>query len=640
LKKPHALIGLLAAVGTAIGVIVAIVGLPYGRLNYTAFAGLYHNGTAFPSMQMEVDCDTGTIGVQSVCNIPVTSSAPIPIDVYISNFSGAPEQIDGFNYDLYNNECNTGCVNGNSTNPAGGIGPSVPVPDATNVSPSNFNCVSPAPSADTGTSAPGAGASTSFLSCSLLVNSTAVANGASVRISGESFSDNVTAVTTITLTLSRVASSDDNGITTISCDPAAPPPANPTGNVVGPCFPAVLNFVPPPPTATPTNTPLATSTNTPTNTAVPTNTPPPTNTPLPGTSTPPSTPPEQHKTCLTTNGRLNTWNTEAGPVSTPGNDGNSNAAGNECNLFICVTPNATTTCSGPGEGHLVVIEQVSNVHTTDYPDPTTGAYDPPDGDGLGAYEFNVEFDSFVLQSVNPSDIIFTSGCPNPADISVATGCYKDGGAGTFPAQGRGLPVCQFSIAFENSVRFACVTHGSADGPNGAFDLAKLDLVPAADDLKDLFPGNNNGIPTLIKDNQCELADIFGHPVLANPNTIGTAIPTSALTPAPSTPIAFPTATGGSQLGTCGDLLVTVRILEGDLNLDCVVDVEDEALIAAHFGAFFGSAFYNKWFDLEPSFHDLDIDIKDVQKVFGRDGSTCQNPIPAQTPVPPPFPLGS
>jgi hypothetical protein len=42
--------------------------------------------------------------------------------------------------------------------------------------------------------------------------------------------------------------------------------------------------------------------------------------------------------------------------------------------------------------------------------------------------------------------------------------------------------------------------------------------------------------------------------------------------------------------------------------------------------------YSKWLDLEPATHDLDIDIKDLQKVFGRVGSTCQNPVPAQLPA--------
>jgi hypothetical protein len=96
---------------------------------------------------------------------------------------------------------------------------------------------------------------------------------------------------------------------------------------------------------------------------------------------------------------------------------------------------------------------------------------------------------------------------------------------------------------------------------------------------------------------------------------------------------------GGLTPICGDLAVTVRILEGDLNLDCKVDITDEQLISYRYGSFFGSALYSKWFDLEPALHDLDIDIKDVQKVFGRDGSTCQNPLPPQMPQPPPAPFG-
>ena len=152
------------------------------------------------------------------------------------------------------------------------------------------------------------------------------------------------------------------------------------------------------------------------------------------------------------------------------------------------------------------------------------------------------------------------------------------------------------------------------GPLGSFDLASLDLVPHPDLTNDIFPGNNNGVLTVLKDNGCELVDVFGHPVTGSVN--------GGLTP------------------VCGDLAVTVRILEGDLNLDCKVDVTDEQLISFRYGSFFGSLYYSKWFDLEPATHDLDIDIKDVQKVFGRDGSTCQVPIPAQPPVDPPAPFGN
>jgi hypothetical protein len=157
------------------------------------------------------------------------------------------------------------------------------------------------------------------------------------------------------------------------------------------------------------------------------------------------------------------------------------------------------------------------------------------------------------------------------------------------------------------IHFGCVTSGPFPpaGPDGEMDLASLELVPHADLRDDLFPGNDNGVVTIIKDNGCELVDVFGHPLLDSIN--------GGLTP------------------VCEDLDITVRILEGDIDLDCDVDVVDEQLIAFRYGAFFGSVLYSKWFDLEPNLHDLDIDIKDLQKVFGRDGSTCQEPIPAQPP---------
>jgi hypothetical protein len=163
-----------------------------------------------------------------------------------------------------------------------------------------------------------------------------------------------------------------------------------------------------------------------------------------------------------------------------------------------------------------------------------------------------------------------------------------------------------SHILENIVHFGCATSGQNPGPTGDMDLASLLLIPHEDLVDDLFPGNDNGVLTVVKDNGCELVDVLGHPVTGSVN--------GGLTP------------------VCGNLAVTVRILEGDLDLDCDVDVTDAQLIAAKYGAFFGSLLYSKWYDLEPALHDLDIDIKDVQKVFGRSGSTCQEPVPAQPPL--------
>jgi hypothetical protein len=89
---------------------------------------------------------------------------------------------------------------------------------------------------------------------------------------------------------------------------------------------------------------------------------------------------------------------------------------------------------------------------------------------------------------------------------------------------------------------------------------------------------------------------------------------------------------GGLISECGDLSVTARILEGDLNLDCKVTVLDDQAIAWRYGSSVGSTRYDPWYDLEPALKDLDVDIKDVQKVFGRNGSTCADPVPPQPPV--------
>lgn len=271
---------------------------------------------------------------------------------------------------------------------------------------------------------------------------------------------------------------------------------------------------------------------------------------------------------------LDFGNFEQGPIKTP----------ELSNLFLCVMP--FPACQGPGEGSVVIIEKVKNIHTGDINGDSIE-------DGLGAYEFSVEYDNFVIQSILIEDIVFSPG-----------------GAGA----SRGPASCGFSLVFENVIHFGCVTSGpTPPGPVGNFDLARLTLIPHPDLTNDIFPGNDNGILTVIKDNGCELVDVFGHPVIGSVN--------------------------GGLTAQCTDAAITVRILEGDMNLDCVVDLQDQQMMAWRYGSFMGSNLYMQWYDLEPNLHDLDIDIKDLQKVFGREGSTCQDPIPPQPPLPPPAPFG-
>ncbi|MDP9236511.1 MAG: hypothetical protein M3P30_03770, partial [Chloroflexota bacterium] len=258
-------------------------------------------------IQMEVDCDTSTTGVQNSCDIATSSVAAIPIDVVMRNTSDFDSQIDSFNYDLYSDQCSSlsvapaadSCISGNTLNPAGGIGPSVPVRDVANFPTADDSCDSPLASADRGSGLPGT--STSFLSCVFTFAGTPADFPAvtAVRLSGENFSDNVTFATTIVLTLSNVRAYDDTFVTTISCDPVVPPPASPEGSVDGPCFAATLHFQGP---VAPTQTPCAGPCPTPT--PIPTRTPTPTRTPVPtGTATP--TPTQCAGTCPTPTARPN-----------------------------------------------------------------------------------------------------------------------------------------------------------------------------------------------------------------------------------------------------------------------------------------------------------------------------------------------
>jgi hypothetical protein len=325
------------------------------------------------------------------------------------------------------------------------------------------------------------------------------------------------------------------------------------------------------------------------------------------------------------------------PDNCTANSGGSGFSG--ANLWICQVGG----CAGPGEGNLIVFEYGINI-ASDYdndniPDAVDAqictnfgndnAPNTPDDSGcigantelgLGAYEFQTEYDNFVIQSINPCDMVFSPTSVDANNPGGADGVLDPEGAArgmvdeingltnpycTPDVNAANNGTCTFSMILENLVRFGCVTNGQAQGPSGNMDVAALNLIPHPDLANDIFPGNNNGVITVLKDNGCETADRLGHPTLGDVN--------------------------GGLNAICTDAVITVRILEGDVNLDCKVDVTDAQTIATHYGGFFGSLLYSKWLDLEPATHDLDIDIKDLQKVFGRIGSTCQNPIPAQLP---------
>jgi hypothetical protein len=254
------------------------------------------------------------------------------------------------------------------------------------------------------------------------------------------------------------------------------------------------------------------------------------------------------------------------------------------------------TCTLNGEGVLVIDELVSNV----FGDP----------DGVGAFEFQVKFDHKIF------------------DIVVEETDWL-GHGGTRDVQ------CDFSIISENDIRFGCVssdpTPGDGNNPPGQNEngvAARLTILPEGDLKYRLTPGQENGVVRTILDENCELADIFGDPL-----SDGTPAEICGDPPDPDCPYEalLPGILPGGLVAQCTDVTLTVRILEGDLNLDCVVDVIDDQMIAYRYGAFFGNLLYDPWYDLEPALKDFDVDIKDLQKVFGRNGSTCENQVPLQPP---------
>jgi len=159
-----------------------------------------------------------------------------------------------------------------------------------------------------------------------------------------------------------------------------------------------------------------------------------------------------------------------------------------------------------------------------------------------------------------------------------------------------------TMATEHSLRFGCVSTGSEPGPSGSGVLAYIEVEP--DPELALRPTARNGFSMNLLNSRldAELADEMGNPI----------------------PIE---AVGSAQ--------ILVQALEGDVNYDCRVNVIDEQAVSVRYGTTFGVQPYDTFFDLEPTSPDFDIDIKDLQFVYGRDGRSCEEPVPPETATPTP-----
>ena len=236
-------------------------------------------------------------------------------------------------------------------------------------------------------------------------------------------------------------------------------------------------------------------------------------------------------------------------------------------------------CVGPqgGENVALLVEALSTAITS--PDPKgSGA-----SQQLGAFEFEVLYDqSKVCVELEPGPAAAGMTCFVQDDVTE--------------------PV------LEGVARMGCVTAGK-DGPfpdttkAEGRHLANVLVRPQPDVYSQAKPNQGNGVVLQLLNSKCELADLQGHPI---------------------------------KIFSCDNADVTIRYLEADVEPDCVVNTLDTQAIGFRWGASKGSMLFLDRFNLEPAGAqaDDDIDIKDLQFVYGRIGSTCATPHPSQGPVNP------
>jgi len=233
-----------------------------------------------------------------------------------------------------------------------------------------------------------------------------------------------------------------------------------------------------------------------------------------------------------------------------------------------------------GTDEIVLQEQLDR--------PIPAAPDPKDPEELqqvGAFEFEVHYDSKkVCVEIQPAGFWATSGtvlCIIEDDV-------------TKPQA-------------EDVARIGCVTQGKTEFPDtntaGGRLFANVIVRPQPEVYSQAKPNQDNGVVVHIANVNCDVSDLQGHAI---------------------------------ALGGCDDSDITYRYLEGDVNPDCVIDAVDAQSVAFRWGVEKGSLIYNDFMNLEPSGaqSDEDIDVNDVQFIYGRFGSVCSDPHPPQPPMNP------
>ena len=209
---------------------------------------------------------------------------------------------------------------------------------------------------------------------------------------------------------------------------------------------------------------------------------------------------------------------------------------------------------------------------------------------LGGFSFKVNYDETKVC------VVISPGPLAQAWIGAGGGCIIQDSLTKPTLQGSATITC-------NSLGKAPLSPAVADN----LTLAFVTVKPMPDEYSLMKPGNGNGNVAQIINKACKLTDRQGDPIAPPPGA-----------------------------ATCTDADITIRYLEGDVAPDCVVDTVDTQAEAFRWGSQKGSLLYSDFFNTEPAKpqQDDDIDINDLQFVYGRFGSTCANPHPDQAPVNP------
>jgi hypothetical protein len=248
------------------------------------------------------------------------------------------------------------------------------------------------------------------------------------------------------------------------------------------------------------------------------------------------------------------------------------------NLFLTRQGTKVPPLTCAGGNNSAIFEESLSIPIPDIQDPKEA---PGVFSELGAFEFEIHFDD--------TKVCVNIVAADAADDMLCVVEDKD------------------SSQLEGVARIGCVTLGKDNFPDTTTPegrhLADVVVRPQPDVYSQAKPNQDNGVVIQLNNVLCELADLQGHPL---------------------------------PVFSCEDADLTIRYLEGDVNPDCAINSLDTQAIAFRWGVEKGSLIYTEFMNLEPSGAqaDNDIDIKDLQFVFGRFGSTCAAPHPPQNPVNP------